>query len=264
MKKIAFSFTLLIGLILNFELQAQDNIYTDRPTQTTSAAIVPVGAFQIETGFYISEFNDFFPGNFAPNLKFQNISINNTLLRYGVSNKLELRFYQELIKSRFITDGSVSQANPLSLAPTFFGVKYNILKNNPKWPDIGVLANLGGGIFDNIGTGLQTEIRLLLDGSLPGELALSTNVGWAASNEFESNSAVYTVVLSRGLNEKLAVFIEAYGTIPDRGPESHSMDAGLTYLLNSSLQLDVYGGTGLSNGSANLLLGFGLSKRFLK
>ena len=47
---------IFILLLFAVSTQAQ-NIYTDRPTQTTASAIVPAGAFQIETGFYLSEFD---------------------------------------------------------------------------------------------------------------------------------------------------------------------------------------------------------------
>lgn len=250
-------------LIMGTSLHAQ-NIYTDRPTQTTSSAIVPVGAFQIETGFYLSEFEAAIPGNFVSGLKFQNISINNTLLRYGLNEKLELRFFQEMVRGRFVADGAVTESNPLSFAPTFFGVKYNILKDDPNWPDIGILANFGGGVFENTGTGLQSEFRLLLDANLPGNVTISSNIGLISANEFVTNTPLYTIVFSKGLNDKLAAFIEAYGFFYQQGPRDHSMDAGITYLLNSNTQIDIYGGTGFTRGSANILVGFGFSKRFLK
>ncbi len=254
---------IFILLLFAVSTQAQ-NIYTDRPTQTTASAIVPAGAFQIETGFYLSEFEANIPGNFISGLKFQNISLNNTLLRFGLSEKVELRFYQEMVKGRFVSDGVVTQDNPVSFAPTFFGLKYNILKGHPNWPDVGVLANIGGGVFDNTGNGLQSEIRLLIDGNLPGEVSLSSNIGLAFSNGFDDNSSLYTIVVSKALNSKLAAFVEAYGFFYSIGPTDHSMDAGLTYLLSSSTQIDFYGGTGFTSGSANVLVGFGFSKRFLK
>jgi len=243
-------------------LRAQDNIYTDRPTQTTASAVVPVGAFQIETGFFLLEYTG--PGFFSPNDKFQYFSINNTLLRYGISDRIELRLSQELSKVRQVMDGATVFSTRLTVAPTMIGAKFKLVKDNPNFPDMSLVTSFGGGIFEETGTGLQSDIRLALDAPLGGNLTLSSNLGVGLSNGFDNASPLYTLVVGYGVNDKLGVFIESYGSFPEGGTSNHAMDAGLTYLVNSSLQLDVYGGTGISSNSANLLLGFGLSKRFLR
>lgn len=261
-KLLCLVFVLLLSSALVSQLNAQDNIYTDRPTQTTSSAAVPMGAFQFETGFYMLEYS-------SSNLiggtdKYQYFSINNTLLRYGISDRIELRFYQEMYSDRLVSDGSTAFSNSLTFVPTMIGAKFNLVQNNPNLPDIGLIASFGGGVFEETGNGLQSDIRFAFDGSLGQELSISSNLGLSMSNGFDFVTPFYTLVLGHSLDNKIGIFVEAYGSFPEIGTSSHSMDAGLTYLLNSSLQLDVYGGTGLSNGSANLLLGFGLSKRFLK
>ena len=103
MKKVSIFICLMLCLSISV-LKAQDNIYTDRPTQTTASAVVPIGAFQIETGFYLLEYTS--QGITGGTDKFQYFSINNTLLRYGISDRIELRFGQELTKGRFLRDGS--------------------------------------------------------------------------------------------------------------------------------------------------------------
>lgn len=254
-------YTLLAVAFISLKLNAQ-NIYTDRPTQTTSSAIVPVGAFQIETGFYLSEFLSTDLSGATAKLQF--FSFNSTLLRYGVSDRFELRFNHEISKVRQVIDGATAFSSTSLFAPTSMGFKYKFVKDNPNLPDIGIITAFGGGIFEETGNGLQSDIRLAIDANLSDQLSLSSNLGISLSNGFDSPAPLYTLVLGHGINEKLGVFIEAYGSFPEGGANTHAMDAGITYLLNSSLQVDVYGGTGLSSNSANLLVGFGLSKRFLK
>lgn len=261
-KLYSIAFTLVLCIASASQLKAQGNIYTDRPTQTTSSALVPTGAFQIETGFYLLEYS-------SSNLiggtdKYQYFSVNNSLLRYGLSDKVELRFYQEFYTDRLVSDGSTAFSNSLTFAPTMIGAKFNLVRNNPNLPDIGLITSFGGGVFEDTGNGLQSDIRFAFDGNLSDKIAISSNLGVALSNGFDFVTPFYTLNLGHGVNDKLGVFIEAYGAFPEGGNSDHSMDAGVTYLVNSSLQLDVYGGTGLSSGSANLLIGFGLSKRFLK
>lgn len=250
-------------LSLNFKARAQGNIYTDRPTQTTSSAVVPVGSFQIETGFYLLQY-DISAGGVGGTDKFQYFSLNNTLLRYGLSDRVELRFSQEISKSRFMNDGAVTFSNPATFAPTMIGAKFNIFKNSPDFPDLGIITSFGGGIFEETGSGLQSDIRVALDAPIGESLTLSTNLGSGFSNGFDSAVPFYTLNFGYGVNDKVGVFIESYGSFPGGGSSDHAMDAGFTYLVNSSLQLDVYGGTGFSSSAANLLIGFGLSKRFLK
>ena len=244
------------------DLKAQGTIYTDRPTQSASSAVVPVGAFQIETGFYLLEYSS--SNLVGGTTKYQYFSINNTLLRYGVSDRIELRFTQEVGKDRLLSDGSVAFSNDVSFAPTMIGAKFTLIKDNSSFPNVGIITSFGGGVFEETGAGLQSDIRFAIDGNLSENLSISSNLGVALSNGFDSTSPFYTLVLGHSLDDKLGVFIEAYGAFPEVGDSDHAMDAGFTYLLNSSLQLDVYGGTGFSSNSANLLLGFGLSKRFLK
>lgn len=259
MQRITFIIALILGLSCT-GLKAQDNIFTDRPTQTTSSAIIPIGTFQIETGFYMLEYA-------SSNLiggtdKYQYFSINNTLLRYGISEKLELRFTQELASDRLLSDGATAFSNSLTPAPTMFGAKYSLVKNNPNMPDMGIIASFGGGVFEKTGNGLQSDIRFAVDGNLSESIVVSSNLGITLANGFDTATPFYTLNLGRGVNDKLGVFIEAYGAFPEGGSSDHAMDAGVTYLLNSSVQLDLYGGTGLSSNSANLLVGFGFSKRF--
>lgn len=261
-KWIQFLMLMVVLFVWSLDVKAQGNIYTDRPTQTTSALAVPIGAFQIETGFYLLEYSS--SNLVGGTTKYQYFSINNTLLRYGISDRVELRFYQEMAKDRLVSDGSTAFSNSVSFAPTMLGAKFTLVKDNPGVPDIGIITSFGGGIFEETGNGLQSDIRLAFDGNLSDNLSISSNLGVALSNGFDSASPFYTLVFGHSLDEKLGVFIEAYGAFPEGGNSDHAMDAGFTYLINSSLQLDVYGGTGISSNSANLLLGFGLSKRFLK
>ena len=262
MKQVSQFICVLCFMALVVQARAQ-NIYTDRPTQTTSSAIVPKGAFQVETGFYLLEYS---VATMQPNgnSKYQYFSLNNTLLRYGVSERFELRFSQEVGKRRQVIDGNILFVNDAQVAPTMFGAKVGLVKDNSSLPDIGLIVSAGGGIFEETQSGLLTDIRLAVDVPLAESLALSANLGMTHNNGFENRNTFYTLMFAYGLNDQLGVFIESYGGFPTVGQSEHAMDAGLTYLLSSSLQIDVYGGTGLSDSASNLLLGFGLSKRFLK
>ena len=58
------------------------------------------------------------------------------------------------------------------------------------------------------------------------------------------------------LTDRLDAFVE-YVFLPDNNGPSHNLDAGLTYLVNDNLQLDINGGIGLNKRANDLYTGDG-------
>ena len=95
--------TLLLLLCLSFELFAQDDnsnsegtipgMITDRPDATESPKTVPFKMFQIETGGLYSSNKD-------QGIKTELLNFNNTLLRYGLLEKFELRLAFAISETR--------------------------------------------------------------------------------------------------------------------------------------------------------------------
>ncbi|MBO6494541.1 MAG: transporter [Roseivirga sp.] len=265
MKQLRVLCVMVAGLLFSALSVSAQNIYTDRPTQTSAAAIVPVGAFQIETGFFLVEEKMFIPNGSGGivNTNFQYISINNTLLRYGLTDRIELRISQEVSKMR-IRPGNQFQSEEVAFVPTLFGAKFNLLRGQSQLPDISLVASIGGDVFEETFNGTVADVRLAFDKSVSDQFSISSNLGLGLSQDLKTSTGLYTLNFGYSATSKLGVFLEVYGAFPEMGDSSHSMDAGFTYLVNSSLQLDIYGGTGFSSNAADLLFGFGLSKRFLK
>ncbi len=259
---ILFLIPLFIGQ--SFGQDANQNpIITDRPSFGTGTAIVPLGALQLETGFQFTTLNSSIPGNVAPGLKFEIFNFNNTLLRYGISEKIELRFTQNVTKSRFRLDGQTTEANETMLSPTAIGTKINLVKDNDDLPDISFLANVGGQVFSDDGSGSYLDATILLSNTIFNDFGMDVNFGTAWLNGLSTLSYQYAFGLARSISDKLGFYIESYGILPeDARFEEHNINGGLNYLLNNTTQVDFYGGTGFSKFSPNIFIGFGFSKIF--
>ena len=240
-----------------------DPIITDRPSFGTGTYVLPTGTFQIETGFQFTTNNSSIPANVAPGLRFEVINFNNTLLRYGISDKIELRFTQNLTQSRFRLDGETTETNPTNFSPTAIGAKIRLVENDDNLPDISLLANIGGQVFSDDGSGSFMDASVLVSKTVFNNCGLDMNFRTAWLNGLSTISFQYAFGLSKGLSDNMGFYIESYGILPeDNRLEEHNINAGLNFLLNNSTQLDVYGGTGFSRFSPNLFFGLGFSKRF--
>ena len=267
MQRISIAIFSLCSFLFTHSLIAQDGdfspITTDRPSFGVGAFVVAPGTFQIETGFQYTVNNSSIPANAAPGLRFEAFSFNNTLLRYGISDRIELRFTQNLQGSRFRLDGETTETNPTRFAPTGIGAKIGLVEDHEELPDISVLTNLGGPILSNDGSGTFLDGSILISGAVFQNFGLNVNFGTAWLNELSTISYQYALALSKSLTEKLSFYIESYGILPeDSRFEEHNVNGGIIYLLSNSTQLDFFGGTGFSRFSPSIFMGFGFSKRF--
>jgi hypothetical protein len=241
----------------------EPELVTDRPDQTESAGIVPVGALQAELGGISTWHGD---GEDSA----REAAAPGTLLRYGLTRRLELR----LVWPGWIERSS--RARP------------GASRSGAGDPELGLKLALADE------RGARPQSALLLHGSLPhgeGEFGsprsdfaarfaaahtLGERSGFGWNVGAESTSAedaagevrtlvrwVYTAALGFDLAPRWGAFVELFGDLPasDPAPAAHSADAGVTYLVTPRLQLDVAAGIGLSDAAPDRFVGFGVSFR---
>ncbi|OEK05108.1 transporter [Roseivirga misakiensis] len=266
--------TLLLALpaLAQEETKEMGNIVTDRPTQSVSAFTVGKGIFQVETGFALQVENAFFadfsmPGSMVFPADFQAITYNTTLLRYGISDRVELRFGQNLGRTRVVADGDLLAKSDALFIPTSLGAKVNLLDPVGARPAISFVGQISGPLFSDLELGTDLEFRFNFAHQLNENLSVGYNIGGVVNTNANDNSftGLYTAVLGYSITPKLAAFAEFFGFLNSgQGQNDHQIDFGLTYLVNSNFQLDVYGGSGLSDISPDTLFGFGFSARIPK
>jgi hypothetical protein len=94
---------------------------------------------------------------------------------------------------------------------------------------------------------------------LSGKTELSYNVGYGWTDG-ESGSS-YGLNITRGVTDRVSVYVEAFGSKQKGEPAEHQADLGLLFLLLPNLQLDVAAGRGLNKAAPDYFLTAGLATR---
>lgn len=245
MKKFLF----LALFLIVFKLNAQESIQTDRPDQTESPAIVPQKHLQVEAGILYEKISK----------DAENISHPTILWKYGVNDHFELRMETELASQ-------TNQFQKISgLVPLTFGLKVKLIEEKNAIPTVSFLGHL---TTNTLGSKkLQTNhlapsFRFLFQHTLSERLNLGYNFGAEWNGESPDATGIYTISSAYAFSEKLGGFVEFYGFLNKYQTADHRLDAGLTYLLNNDLQLDISSGIGLSNISPDYFISCGISYRF--
>jgi hypothetical protein len=247
---------LAIAALLSGWLTAQEKVdmVTDRPTQSASANVVSLKGFLIESGFSFEKYNS----------EINNTTYNSTLVRYGLFEKMELRFGLAYLGTDASFDGGSYNEN--GFAPIVVGAKFHLREEGDGMPKLAFLSTFtipksGAKAFENKDLGV--DLRVAGEYSLNEAMSFGANLGVAWSGVEDGNYAVgvYTAVIGMSLSEKLGAFAELYGFLPKEGKNDHRWDAGMTYAVNEDLQLDFSTGIGLSKLSPDFFISLGLSIR---
>lgn len=226
-------------------------LITDRPDQTESAAIVPKGSVQLETGPYLI-LND---GNE------REWSYNTLLARIGLLSWIELRLQGAYEGYRYEWEGGSASAK--GLAPLIIGAKVKLLEEKGRVPQTALMYHItlpgtGGKSFQV--DFAEHELRANFSHTLSDKLELAYNLG-AQWQELKEADGMYTLSFAYDLGDKVGVFAEAFGFLIEDEQNKHSIDVGITLLARPNLQLDAYLGRGLTENANDWLFGGGFSWR---
>ncbi len=266
-------FTVLFFLSPGF-LFSQE-IITDRPDRTESVETVGKNKFQVETGIEYSSFKFTAPftnetgaeiGN--TEVKNKTLTIPTTLLRYGILKNVELRLGIDFDRSYATSDVSeFENSQKLSLNPPKLGAKVEIAKGEGIKPDFSVI---GAFTLPNIGAEekqiqyIVPELILSFSNEINDNFSVGYNFGIETTHKIKVTDFFYSVSIGMSINPKLGVFAEFFGDTPndDFETSSRSVDGGLTYLIKNNIQVDAYGGLGLSENANDFFLGTGIAFKF--
>ena len=213
------------------------SIITDRPDQTESSSTIPKGNIQIESGILFGTNEDEF---FS-----EEILLAPTILwRYGISNKIELRLLTEFIS---LKDEIISKKES-GLTDLQLGAKFQLLKKQSAKTEIAFLSHIivptakRALTLDEIGT----INKLSIAHDIGDNFGLGYNIGY---DYFGVGSGNFTYSLAFGLtiSDKVNFYLEPYGVLVDFDRHESNFDAGLTYLVNNKLQLDMSAGLGVNH-----------------
>jgi hypothetical protein len=225
-------------------------IATDRPSVTNSSVVVPSGCLQAENGFLetASQGQSIVDGS-------------ETLLRFGVSTRTELRFtapdyYYNLSAGggpgSGLGDMAIGVKQQLGPAPGGFNVSATLFLSLPT----GAKAVSSGG-YD---PGLQVAWSRGLSSKWTAAGMLS--LYWPTQGHARNLTGESTFLLDRQLTGPWDAFIEYAGDFPQRGGPRHLLHFGTAIKVAKQQQLDFHFGVGLSPAAVDHFIGIGYSFRF--
>lgn len=236
--------------------EAPGEMITDRPDETEAPSLVAKGYLQIETGFFYEERRY---GNYHE----KEWAYNTTLLRYGLFDNLELRLGTDVVQVREEINGREFNSTETGFVPLLLGAKIGIAEEEGWLPEIGFMGHLrlpfaASEDFRPENTGV--DFRFAFTHTINDSSDLSYNLGAEWHNDESSPTYIYTVSYGYDLTDRLGIYAELYGDLPEDESADHFWDAGITYLLSQNFQLDAFVGTGI-NSSQHVWAGGGFSYR---
>lgn len=234
----------VIVLLISMNTFTQE-IVTDRPDQTESSVTVGKNNFQIESGLsFLNNSNNSGSSFFGPS----------ALVRYGVSNGIELRFFAQHETTKIVLEGETrkfSGINDLEI-----GAKFQIFKKSHVNTEIAFLSHvILPTANDNVSiNSFGTINKIAISHTISNKVGLGYNVGF---DHVEKQSLLtYSLVIGIALSKNTGFYVESYGNLGESNNFESNFDTGFTYLVNNNFQLDVSYGVGLNNDMNYLSAGF--------
>lgn len=224
----------LLLILLGYTAIGQ-TIATDRPSALTeNATSLYKNGIQLESGFLIE----------LDSGKTQSISAPNLLLRYGLTDKTELRLMNDVL----INEGNVE------LGVWTIGTKIQLYESDKM--NLSVLSSTP---LPNINGEMGSLLEQPINAKVIGNYVVSNanSVGYTIGYTINQNEIGYSLFLSHNFSDNISSFIELYGF-----NDQLNIDAGFAYIVQDKLQFDAYFGTGLNNKMT--FASVGLSYLYLK
>ena len=238
----------IVLVIVQVSATAQE-IITDRPDQTESSSTIPKGSLQIEAGVLTqSSKHDAFSE--------RQILAPTVLWRYGVTKGFELRALTqfESIKNK-LTDESYDGISDLEL-----GTKIQLFRKEGVNTEVAFLSHvvLPTASKELTNDKLGTINKLSISHSISESVGVGYNVGYDYFGE-GNGDVTYSLALGIGLGNNFGIYLEPYGALLDIEKHEASFDAGITYLPQDNLQLDISFGTGINHNMNYFSVGLSIN-----
>jgi hypothetical protein len=224
--------------------EAQGSIATDRPAVTDSSVVVPAGSLQFENGFLET-------GNQGQSI----VDGPETLVRFGVASKTELRFTAPDYYYSLSTSGSSGFGDLAAGVKQQLGPAYGF--------DVSVVA------FVSFPTGAARVSSGGYDPGLQAPWSRALSKRWTAAGMFSlyfptqsgtrNPTGEAAILLDRQLTGPWDAFVEYAGDFAEHGGPRHLLHFGTALKVTKRQQLDFHVGVGLSPAAVDHFVGIGYS-----
>jgi hypothetical protein len=228
-------------------------IVTDRPSVTDSSIVVPSGSIQAENGFLDNNTE-----------ALRTLDFPETLIRFGLLSKTELRFYVPDYYYNENTGPNTGVAPGSGFGDLAIGVKQQLGPTRHGF-DVSVVAYVsfptGAQAISSHGYDPALQVpwshSLSSKWTLAGMLALY----WPTQGGKRNLTGEPTLLLDRQLTRPWDVFVEYAGDFSERAGPRNLAHFGTTYKIRRVHQLDFHVGVGSNAGATFHFFGFGYSFR---
>ncbi len=245
------TFLLAFSILTACLCLAQDELPTvvsDRPGNTWGTDVTPFHKLVWDNGFGYESSPD----------GASTMTLNTTILRYGIFKNLELRVGTDFM---MYNDGDAKEPT-FGFSPLTVGTKIKVYDGNGVLPSIGLLAELASphvGSKDLLPSHLAPSMYLLFEHTVTDWLGICYNVG----EQWDGESAIPTTFLAFCLNfsfnDYVGAFVETYNYIHLEDENQYMTELGLTWLVSRRVQLDIEGDFDLQNFGKYYAVGCGVS-----
>lgn len=266
MKNLTLFFTILLsGSSLSLMSQSEEKmpmsdsmmtmemepIEADRPHQSERPAITPKGYFQMELDFKVEDTEPGFIYSYPA-----------ALWKYGVTNNFEVRLITEYITIQKEPNPDINGFLPIGV-----GIKAKLGEQKGILPKISVIGDitLPGIVAEDFETiYLAPDLRFAFEHKVSDFIDIGYNLGLEWDGINAEPNVNYSLYVDFDLTKRLGVYVEGYGTTPQRDDVDMEIraDAGLTYLVGNNFLIDVSAGKGLTEDAVESYVSAGFSYRF--
>lgn len=243
MKHIRKLFILLLASMLSLQLMAQEVEFTaDRPGASTGTSVVGRNVVQWEQGVEYEGGE----GNGS-------ITFSNTLFRYGLFDRMELRLSG---------DGILYDDNG-TFKPAFsgltIGTKVQCYEGKGAIPAVAILAEFkipktGSYMYDT--SNVAPSLYLLFDNPINETFSIGYNVGAEWDGESATPNVFLALCLGVAFNDRWGCFAESYNYI---GENQFCADFGVNWMASKRVQLDLAANLDVCNPSNYWAVSFGVA-----
>jgi len=247
---------LLNSVLLPAAVAAQTNanadvtISTDRPAVSSSGVAAPRGGLQIENGMLGTDQQ----GNWV-------LDLPETLIRYGVLRKTELRLYVPDYYHNFGPDGAANSG----FGDIAFGVKQQLgpIGGFDVSAIFFVSVPTGAGGVSSRGYDPSLQVpwtrKISENWTMGGQMAFY----WPTQGGSRNLTGEATFFLNRQLTRPWDAFVEYAGDFPQRGGTRQQIHFGTAYKITPRQQIDFHFAFGLTGTAPKGYVGVGYSILFL-
>ena len=235
------------------------NFTADRPGLGSTSFVIPPGYVQIETGVSFQRASG---AAIIENRLFSDeeqegsrtiLAVPNTLFRIGILEAIEFRLFAgEYVHEDDGVDG---------ISPLIMGTKIGLTKEERWIPQTAFFLELTLPVGSERlrPDDVTPEFRMAGNYTIGDRLSWEGNLGAGWEDGFNDITGFYTTALGFALIDELGVFTEFFGTM--NGESTHGFDGGISYLVRPTVQLDVFGGPGLTDAAPDWFVTAGISFR---